>query len=102
MFDRYAGWKPLITRARAIGEEFGELVQVQPKQGYLRLSAGFSAPAELVALLDEIEQESGSVCQFCGRPGAFEQQHRGAVYIVCSGAFWVRRITGETGSSCPV
>ena len=100
MIDPYKGWRPLESRARGIAERFGVVIQVQPKEGFLRLTAPFSAPLELTLALDEIEEQSVTICQFCGRSGAIDRQHQEWGYIVCEGSVWVHLLDGGVAASC--
>lgn len=100
MVDPYKGWRPLESRARGMAERFGVVIQVQPKEGFLRLTAPFSAPQELALALDEIEEESVTICQFCGRPGAVDRQHQEWGYICCPSSIWVFLLDGGVAASC--
>lgn len=98
--NHYAGWESLSAEAKTLGEKFGVQVYIQPKEGYLRVSALPSAPPDLMRLLDEIEQRSSNVCQFCGQPGPVERMRNQWSYVVCPSSTWVSFLDGGVTASC--
>ena len=62
------GWSGLIERIYNALPEDAYICQVKEKWGGLRFYIG-DAPAEIHSLIDEVERESYTVCEQCGRPG---------------------------------
>lgn len=100
MVDQYKGWNALCSEIQALSIEYGVQIQMQPKAGYLRVSAPCSAPIELIRRLENIEEQSSVVCQFCGQPNASERERGGWVYTVCSSSEWVLLIDGGVAATC--
>ena len=100
MIDRYAGWQPLIEAIKALSERYGVKIYTQPKAGFLRASAPFSAPSELLRRLDRIEEQSSVTCQFCGRSGAAERSVQEWIYTICPNSKLANRADGAVGTSC--
>jgi len=100
MIDQYEGWKALFSEIQALSCEFGVHIQTQPKGGYLRLSAPCPAPAELTRRLENIEEQSSVICQFCGLPNATDRERGGWIYTICSNSEWILLIEGGVAASC--
>jgi len=66
-----AGWAPLIKRLYAAMPEGTEVVQVKEKFGGLRFYTN-GTTQEFEAMIDKAEDESYSVCEWCGEPGSVD------------------------------
>lgn len=100
MINQYAGWDSLSAEVKSLSAEYRIAILAQPKAGYLRISAPFSAPPDLIQALEQIEQRSCEICQFCGRFGATEQQFQEWIYTLCPGSTWVHLLGGGIAASC--
>lgn len=63
-------WAGLLERAYAVLPEDACVYDVKEKWGLLRISVSGSLTDAALDVLDAIEDESGRVCEQCGRPAA--------------------------------
>lgn len=68
------GWESLIRRLYASKPEDVEVHQVKEKFGGLRFYVG-GAPEEYHRLIDQVCNESYSICEWCGEPGTADDRY---------------------------
>jgi len=69
------GWAPLIRRLYAAMPEGTDVVQVKEKFGGLRFYTSASTK-EFEDMIDKAENESYSLCEWCGLPGSLDDNGR--------------------------
>jgi hypothetical protein len=70
-----AGWAPLIKRLYAAMPQDTEVLQVKEKFGGLRFYTS-GATEEFDAMIDRAEDESYSLCEWCGQLGSMDDNGR--------------------------
>jgi len=73
------GWYPLLERVcdqlTALGIPGLAFAQVKEKFGSLRIYTNRGSDPVVNAILDAAEEESRSICEFCGNPGELDHTH---------------------------
>ena len=79
------GWIPLLDALcaglQATGYDLTQVAQIKQKMGGLRFSADGADEAQR-ALVNEAEDTSWTVCEFCGQPGK-PVSHHGWIVTSC-------------------
>ena len=88
------GWAPLLERAYAALPEDAHVLGVKEKWGLLRITVTGSLTDAALDTLDAIEDESGRVCEQCGRPAATHTVY-GWIRTLCDGCY-LAALSGET------
>lgn len=86
------GWIPLIKEAEKIVREWNlnhpdepriKFIQIKEKYGGLRLYVN-AAPKEIWSKLDELEEKSYGICEFCGATKNVDtEETHGWIYTLC-------------------
>ena len=86
------GWVPLIKEAERIVREWNlshpgepriKFTQIKEKYGGLRLYVN-AAPKEILDKLDELEEKSYTICEFCGATENVDTKETdGWIYTLC-------------------
>jgi hypothetical protein len=64
------GWKPLINLVVLAAKDEGvKIAQIKEKFGELRIYVGSNASQRLLNLINEAENLSSTICEYCGKPG---------------------------------